>query len=450
VLVPEKHEGDNALLEMMGKAMEPIHNFKDIKPVLEQAEGVEQFLPVGKNMAMVLNDNGSMPFFQFVLGVDFERYRRMFPGSLNLIEGEDAKAEHPGLLLPAWARKEINDLSNVWFIPGGAVLDTSHLETEDKKRPGDLNVKSDMVLMGFNEDNTSTDIRMKVNGVFRYKALNTIFGHFALMDIESYRQVLGYFLTSEKEAGRVSGKDSALFGTPDENLDALFDGDSLMVANQPAAAAPVDWTRKEPIRPEGADLDLGTYNLVFVLLRSGVDAEQALVDLNALLKKNHLGVRAISWKSALGQVGSMALLIKGALFVFVGILFLVAVIIIVNTLTMAAMERKAEIGMMRAIGARKGFVGRMFLAETGVLSLTFGGLGIVLGAVTVEILAWLRFTSENDMLQLFYGGDTFRPLLMPGDFVLAFLQLGFVTVAAVLYPFILARGVKPLDAVYKE
>jgi ABC-type lipoprotein release transport system permease subunit len=212
----------------------------------------------------------------------------------------------------------------------------------------------------------------------------------------------------------------------------------------------VDWNRRAASPAGPADLEDGAYNLVILVLRHGISAYRAKDSLNVLLKQEGLGVRAVHWKAALGPVGSMATLIKGALFVFVSLLFLVAVIIIVNTLTMAALERTPEIGMMRAIGARKGFIGSMVLAETAVLALFFGGLGIVLGAVVVEILALLRISSENDMLQLFYGGDTFHPLLMAGDFALAFLQLGFVTLAAVAYPWRLARRVVPLDAVYKE
>jgi ABC-type antimicrobial peptide transport system permease subunit len=146
----------------------------------------------------------------------------------------------------------------------------------------------------------------------------------------------------------------------------------------------------------------------------------------------------------------MAVLIKGALFVFVSFLFVVAVIIIINTLTMAALERTPELGMMRAIGARKGFIGAMFLAETAMLSLIFGGAGILAGIATVWVLALLKISSDNDMLQLFFGGDVFRPVLSAGDIGLALVQLAFVTLAAVFYPVLMARRMRPLDAVYKE
>jgi ABC-type lipoprotein release transport system permease subunit len=199
-----------------------------------------------------------------------------------------------------------------------------------------------------------------------------------------------------------------------------------------------------------ADLDQGAYNLVLVLLKPGLEARAAKARMDRDVKRAGIGVRAVTWKEALGPIGSMATLIKGALFVFVSFLFVVAVIIIINTLSMAALERTSEIGMMRAIGARKGMVSLMFLAETALLALFFGGLGILAGALTVETVSLFRISSDNDMLQLFYGGDTFRPVLTAADFALALMQLTMVALAAVIYPLLLARRVTPLDAVSKE
>lgn len=479
VLVPDDQESNTVFLEMMGRAIKPLHGFPAVELALAESPLVDRFLPVGKNMAMVINEEGSMPTFLYLLGVDFGRYRKMFPQTLDLKEGRLPEPGKPGLLLPTGARKLIFDQTSFWYIPEGSTLDTSNLEGDAKDHVGDLPLKSSMVLLGFNQDNSTTDIRLDVDGVFRFQSLNTIFGNFALVDIESYRQCLGYFLASERTQGKVSKEDSALFNLEEGGLDALF-GEEGPSPSTPAMAIP-SMAGKSAVKPVGkpvgkpaksdtvkpmgigdmtlhgidslwipGDLDQGAYNLVLVLLKPEVDADKALVTLNALFKQKGLGVRAVTWKESLGPVGSMATLIKGALFVFVSFLFLVAVIIIINTLSMAALERTPEIGMMRAIGARKGFVSQMFLSETALLSLFFGGLGILAGAATVEIVSLFRITSENDMLQLFYGGDTFRPVLTARDFALALSQLAMVTFAAVIYPLRLARRVTPLDAVYKE
>lgn len=451
VLISDKQENDNVFMEMMGKAIEPIHDFPAIRNVLNKIPWVEQYLPVGKNMAMILNEDGGTSTYQYLIGVDFENYQKMFPGNLDLIEGKLPMAGRPALLLPTGARKEIQRQTNIWFLPKGLALDTTHLEKEIGNNYHDLSLKSSMVMMGFNQDNSASDLRLDVDGIFRYHALNSIFGNFALIDIESYRQCLGYFLAGEKSHVKISSQDSALFTQGEGNLDSLFSDNSLLAETSVnTTQTKIDWSREAvPVRT-GADLEAGDYNLVLLLLKPHVKSVDALSQINQALKEAHLPVRAVDWKSALGPVGSIATLIKGALFLFVSFLFFVAVIIIVNTLSMAALERTSEIGMMRAIGARKGFISIMFLTETAYLALLFGGAGIISGIIAVTILPVMKISTENDMLQLFFGGDVFHPVLTSADVILALIQLSIVTLAAVLYPLTLVRKVTPLDAVNKE
>ena len=194
----------------------------------------------------------------------------------------------------------------------------------------------------------------------------------------------------------------------------------------------------------------GVYNLVFVKLVPGTDYDTALAKLNAALSAAKTNVRAIPWNKASGPIGGMALIIKGALFIFVTLLFCVAVIIIVNTLTMSAIERASEIGMMRAVGARRNFIAGMFLGETGILSFLFGGLGIFAGALAVRLVPLLHISTENDMLQLLYGGAYFNPLLSLSGIALTVFQLAAVTVAAAMYPMRVAVGITPLDAISRD
>jgi ABC-type lipoprotein release transport system permease subunit len=455
VVVPKEQTSDNVFMEMMGRGLEPFYGYSALKPVLDSAPWVAAHLPIGKGTVMVLNEEGGPAVFLYLLGADIDRYRAFFPDNLRLLEGTQPRPGAPALLLPTGARLEIQRQANLWFLPQGASLDTSQLPDADAKRhASDLILKRDMVLMGFNEANTATDIRLPVDGIFKYPALNTIFGSFALADIESYRRCTGFFTADDRSVKPLAARDSALLALDEGGLDQLFGGEEKAKASPaPEASAAVSREaapapQAAPRKAEGAEA--GAYNLVLVALRDPAHAAAAQSGLNALFAAHKLDVRAISWKQALGPIGSLALLIKAALAVFVGLLFVVAVIIIVNTLTMAALERTPELGMMRAIGARKGFVGRMFLAETMALSALFGGLGIATGALATLALSALHFTSSNDMLQLAFGGDTFRPMLQPGDFLLSVGQLILVTLAAVAYPMRMARRISPLDAVYRE
>ncbi len=453
VLIPDKQESESVFMQMMGRGIEPIYNYPEIKKALEKYPMVDKFLPEGKNVAMVLNEDDGPSSYLNLIGVDFDLYQKMFPDNIKMLEGSFPKQGEKALVLPKGARNRIQNETNTWFIPLGKSLDTNNLEGEAKEHRNELVLKSNAVLMGFNEDNSATDIRLNISGIFRYSALNTIFGNFALLDIESYRQCLGYFLAEENSTTILSARDSALMNLEGENLDNLF-SESMQIDQGESSKKIDEGVLKTEAKPKDISLqkniDRGAHNLVLVLLKPGLNENKALKEINEKLKADSLHVRAVPWKSALGPIGSIAVLIKGALFLFVTFLFIVAVIIIINTLTMAAMERNEELGMMRAIGAQKSFISMMFLSETAMLSLIFGGIGIVFGIGTIEILTLLKLSSENDMLQLFFGGDIFKPLLTLSDIGIALIQIALVTGVAVIYPLIQARRITPLDAIGKE
>jgi putative ABC transport system permease protein len=449
VIISNKQQSDNVFLDIMGKAVEPIYNAVDIRKVLDKQNFVKNCLPVGKNMALVLHEDGGSMGNAYLMGVDFEKYRAVFPGNVKPIEGRLPKFGEKGALVPQGARKQAYDFMNIWFIPENETLHVANLTPEAKENKNSLSIKNNLVLMGFNDDNSTSDIRLGIKGVIKYKALNHIWGNFVLIDIESYRQCLGYFSASEK-ATELAPEQKSLFSMDNANLDNMFSENALIVKNDKTAALPQKILRSGTTAANPVDIDAGAYNMVLVFFKRGVNPDQALNNLNAALKDAKLDVRAISWKKAVGQLGNMAALIKAALFVFVMFLFFVAIIIIVNTLSMAALERTSEIGMMRAVGARKSFISGMFLGETAMLSAVFGGLGAFMGFITVKILVLSHITSDNDMIQLLFGGDTFRPFLSAGDITLVIVQLAIVTGIAVLYPIKVARGITPLDAISRE
>jgi ABC-type antimicrobial peptide transport system permease subunit len=92
----------------------------------------------------------------------------------------------------------------------------------------------------------------------------------------------------------------------------------------------------------------------------------------------------------------------------------------------------------------------MFFAETALLSFFFGGIGIVAGYFTVALLALCKFSSENDMVQLLFGGDSFQPFLSGWDIMISIILLAIVTLIAVIYPVLVARSITPLDAIARE
>ncbi len=197
--------------------------------------------------------------------------------------------------------------------------------------------------------------------------------------------------------------------------------------------------------------DTAAYNYVSILLKPGQNLNASVARVKQLMKDNDLPVKVLSWKTASGQVAQIADILQAILTVFVVLLFFVAIIIIMNTLSMNALERTEEFGMMRAVGAQKMFITRMFLAETFSLSFVFGRAGLIVGVIVTRIVRSLHIGSAgNQIFELLFGGEVFRPILGPSGIIIGVICLAVVTFCAVLYPVVVARKITPLDAINRH
>ena len=76
-----------------------------------------------------------------------------------------------------------------------------------------------------------------------------------------------------------------------------------------------------------------------------------------------------------------------------------------NTLVISVIERTGEIGTMRALGAQKGYVRKMFLVETLTIAAVFGLIGAVVALGAVGLLNALHLKASNDFLKILFAGN---------------------------------------------
>jgi putative ABC transport system permease protein len=122
----------------------------------------------------------------------------------------------------------------------------------------------------------------------------------------------------------------------------------------------------------------------------------------------------------------------GSLFLFVGSFAVIAgVLLLVNVFVMLAEERKPELGMLRAVGMRRGRLVRGFVVEGAVYALTAAALGVVVGLgvgrAVVEVAAriFASFSPDEGGLDLAFK---VTPTSLVNGFALGFL-VAFLTVA---------------------
>ncbi len=128
--------------------------------------------------------------------------------------------------------------------------------------------------------------------------------------------------------------------------------------------------------------------------------------------------------------------------VFGSLALAVASLGIVNTLVMAILERRREIGIMKAVGASDGDVKKIFFVEAGSMGLLGGGLGVLMGWMMGRVINWgtaAYFARQGLTSQDFW----YVPLwLVVGAIVFSIL----VSLAAGLYPASRAAKLDPVQA----
>lgn len=204
------------------------------------------------------------------------------------------------------------------------------------------------------------------------------------------------------------------------------------------------------VRQRASEIDRGAWQYLLLRLEDGDDDRRVIAELEGYFAENGLAATAGNWEAAAGPFATTADVIRTVFNIAVIVIGVVAVIIIMNTMVISVMERTSEIGTMRALGASRSMVWRMFLLETLSITFIFGGVGIVIGSATVMILNLIGIEATNTFLQILFAGPELHPEVAVGSL---FSSLGIVSVIGILahlYPVILALRIQPIRAIQTE
>lgn len=288
-----------------------------------------------------------------------------------------------------------------------------------------------------------------VVGIFKFPRGNDRAFPMSFLDAQTLRYLIGRAAgTTEKV--EVAPQATALLST---DLDSLFAEETG--ATTASSAGGVNASNVFDILGEKkapAEVVPPENNWHFILVRTedGVAPEPLIDRLNQEFEKDGLLARAQGWWiSAMPDsltYSGLQILFNIAIF----ILAFVAVIIIMNTLVVSVMERTPEIGTMRALGAQKGFITRMFIAETSFITFVFGTLGLLLGALIIFLVNQIGIPTDNDALRYIGGGGILRPTVGLGPLIISLVLMMVIAIFSWIYPVLIALKVSPLKAITSE
>jgi len=204
------------------------------------------------------------------------------------------------------------------------------------------------------------------------------------------------------------------------------------------------------LRDELNQTDDGAWQFVLAKLENPKADKKIVAELNKRFKEEGINAQAMDWKKAAYSYSGT---VEGIGFIFnllIIILAVVVFIIIMNTMVVSVIERTSEIGTMRAIGAEKKFVKKLFYSEAIILTSLSAFAGIVFAFICMSIFNAFNIAITNSIAKMILGGGLLHFSPTPKIIITTILVALIGSVISNRYPVKSALRITPIKALSKE
>lgn len=154
-----------------------------------------------------------------------------------------------------------------------------------------------------------------------------------------------------------------------------------------------------------------SWNFIITKVKNPYALYNTIIQLREEFKNAGIPVQVMDWKAAAysytGMLGAITIVFN----ILIIILAIVVFIIIMNTMIVSVYERTNEIGTMRAIGASRKFIKKLFKSETLILTSFSIVIGIIISFIAMGIINSLHIEITNSIAKMLLGGGllSFNP-----------------------------------------
>ena len=322
-----------------------------------------------------------------------------------------------------------------------------------------FNVGETINLRSYTRSGFLKTVPLKIYGLYEFDGLESsdLAGAFNFVDLVSYRELYGRMSDEgQKELEEIRSQIAVKTVENSGNLeDSLFGAETQIetrsadsgTATTPAApAAALEFKRTLAGRYDPSELENGLTINAAIILKNPRRLASTRAEIEAQLKQANLNLRVVDWKQASGTLGQLVTVIRVVLLVAVAIILIVAMAIINNAIMMTTIERTREIGTLRAIGAQRAFVLRMFFIETMTIGLLASATGSLLAVALLTFLNFNGIAAPSDFISFIFGGPKLYPAISPAAAVFAPVAVSLLALIFTLYPAFMASRISPAAA----
>ncbi len=317
-----------------------------------------------------------------------------------------------------------------------------------------------IVLRSYTKSGYVKSLPMKVYGVYGFEGLEDsgLAGAMNIIDLVSFRELYGEMNEeSKKELDAMRAKSNTVVTDAASAEDALFGAGAApaVVEKRVETAKPAvqETLQVKPVLSDVFPIPEVKQGLALnaaIRLKDGSKLDKTRAELQKAFKDAGLDAKLADWREATGIVGQFANIVRLVLVFALGVIFVVALVIINNSIIVGTLNRTKEIGTMRAIGAQKSFVLGLFLAETAITGLLGSIIGALLAVLLLLGLHKSGIPAPNDIMTFLFSGPRLYPSLQWGLVFALPIAVSLIATIASIYAARHAAHVKPAEALQEK